>query len=123
MEEPAVTNADIIENQAEIKGNGNLKRKHDGDGASDEENDFLGFDLGEEFCEWKMKSEDNLVIFLQPSKTTASTLSRTLKRFAPIHHQTKQRRAEVKPRLFDMQPTFSIRLSNFHLSMAGSVNL
>lgn len=31
----------------EAKGNGNLKRKHGADASSDDENDFLGFDLGE----------------------------------------------------------------------------
>lgn len=39
--------ADIEESQADVKGNGNLKRKHGVDGSSDDENDFLGFDLGE----------------------------------------------------------------------------
>lgn len=34
------------ENQLDVKGNGNLKRKHGVDGSSDDENDFLGFDLG-----------------------------------------------------------------------------
>lgn len=34
------------ENQLDMKGNGNLKRKHGVDGSSDDENDFLGFDLG-----------------------------------------------------------------------------
>lgn len=36
------------ENQLDVKGNGNLKRKHGVDGSSDDENDFLGFDLGKE---------------------------------------------------------------------------
>lgn len=35
------------ENLLEVKGNGNLKRKHGMDASSDDENDFLGFDLGE----------------------------------------------------------------------------
>lgn len=34
------------ENQPDVKGNGNLKRKHGVDASSDDENDFLGFDLG-----------------------------------------------------------------------------
>lgn len=34
------------ENLLEVKGNGNLKRKHGVDASSDDENDFLGFDLG-----------------------------------------------------------------------------
>lgn len=37
----------IIENEPEVKGNGNLKRKHGVDASSDDENDFLGFDTGE----------------------------------------------------------------------------
>lgn len=41
---PAKTSND--ENQMDIKGNGKLKRKHGVDASSDDENDFLGFDLG-----------------------------------------------------------------------------
>lgn len=45
--EPApVIKTDIDENQVDVKGNGNLKRKHGLDAGSDDENDFLGFDLG-----------------------------------------------------------------------------
>jgi hypothetical protein len=43
----AVTNESNNETQPDIKGNGNLKRKRGADGSSDDENDFLGFDLGE----------------------------------------------------------------------------
>lgn len=47
MESPApVLSADSIENQSDVKGNGNLKRKHGLDASSDDETDFLGFDLG-----------------------------------------------------------------------------
>lgn len=47
MEEPApVIKTDIDENQLDVKGNGNLKRKHGLHASSDDENDFLGFDLG-----------------------------------------------------------------------------
>ena len=40
---PALT--EDIDIKPEIKGNGNMKRKH-ADASSDDENDFLGFDLG-----------------------------------------------------------------------------
>lgn len=43
----ALVKPDTEENQVDVKGNGNLKRKHGVDGSSDDENDFLGFDLGE----------------------------------------------------------------------------
>lgn len=43
----ALIKIEIEENQIDVKGNGNLKRKHGVDGTSDDENDFLGFDLGE----------------------------------------------------------------------------
>lgn len=42
----ALPTAPNNENQPDIKGNGNLKRKHGADASSDDENDFLGFDLG-----------------------------------------------------------------------------
>lgn len=46
--EPAapVIKQDVDEKPADVKGNGNLKRKRGVDGSSDDENDFLGFDLG-----------------------------------------------------------------------------
>lgn len=45
-ESPAIIKADIDEEPLDVKGNGNLKRKHGVDASSDDENDFLGFDLG-----------------------------------------------------------------------------
>jgi hypothetical protein len=39
------------ENEPEVKGNGNLKRKYGVDASSDDENDFLGFDTGENLLE------------------------------------------------------------------------
>ena len=45
--EPAALKIENNENQPIVKGNGNLKRKHGMDASSDDENDFLGFDLGE----------------------------------------------------------------------------
>ena len=38
---------DVIKFEPEVKGNGNLKRKHGVDASSDDENDFLGFDTGQ----------------------------------------------------------------------------
>lgn len=43
---PAQIKTEIDESQLDVKGNGNLKRKHGADANSDDENDFLGFDLG-----------------------------------------------------------------------------
>lgn len=47
----AVTNESNTETQPDVKGNGNLKRKRGADGSSDDENDFLGFDLGKKASE------------------------------------------------------------------------
>lgn len=46
IEPEPVIKTDVEENEVDTKGNGNLKRKHGVDGSSDDENDFLGFDLG-----------------------------------------------------------------------------
>lgn len=64
MESAALTST-ANDVQPDIKGNGNLKRKHGADGSSDDENDFLGFDLGE----WRRKIQravqgDLIEIFL-----------------------------------------------------------
>lgn len=45
-ESPAPIKAEIDDDLLDAKGNGNLKRKHGVDASSDDENDFLGFDLG-----------------------------------------------------------------------------
>lgn len=45
-ESPALIKEDIEDGQLDVKGNGNLKRKHGIDASSDDENDFLGFNLG-----------------------------------------------------------------------------
>lgn len=61
MESAALTSTVNNDVQADIKGNGNLKRKHGVDGSSDDENDFLGFDLGKRQNEIQKDFQGDLI--------------------------------------------------------------
>ncbi|CRL05346.1 CLUMA_CG018199, isoform A [Clunio marinus] len=78
----ALTNTINNENQSEIKGNGNLKRKHGIHGSSDDENDFLGFDQAEQ------TDSQHMIQNIKKICTDSSSDETTPKRLQTAHNRS-----------------------------------
>lgn len=68
------------ENLSEVKGNGNLKRKHGADASSDDENDFLGFDLGKSEFELQNFSGTDIFFFFIAEQNDSQHVIQNIKK-------------------------------------------